>query len=55
MSVFSDRIESYRKENNIKLMKLFDSVGIKYITINGNYDERYEKTKEKVLKLIKEW
>ena len=46
--------DSVRNENNIKLKKLFDSVGIKYITINGNYDERYEKSKEKVLKLIKE-
>ena len=46
--------DSVRNENNIKLKQLFDNIGIKYITINGSYDERYEKSKEKVLKLIKE-
>lgn len=46
--------DKVRNENNIKLKQLFDNIGIKYITINGNYEERYEKSKEKVLKLIKE-
>jgi len=46
--------ENVRYENNKILKQLFDNMGIKYITINGTYEERYEKSKEKVLKLIKE-
>lgn len=46
--------DNVRYENNKILKQLFDDMGIKYITINGTYDERYEKSKERVLKLIKE-
>ena len=43
--------EEIRKSNNIKLKNLFDENNISYISISGNYDERYERSK----KLIKEF
>ncbi len=41
-----------RKENNKKLKKIFDKNNIKYITISGNYNDRYEKSKEEIEKII---
>ncbi len=46
--------ESERYINNKKLKQLFDENNIKYETISGNYQERYEKAKQKVYKLIGE-
>jgi len=43
--------EEIRKSNNIKLKNLFDENNISYISIGGNYDERYERSK----KLIEEF
>lgn len=44
--------DEVRKENNDKLKKILDTNNIKYVSINGNYQERYEKSKEKVKQLI---
>jgi len=44
--------EKVRWEHNKLLKKLFDEVGIKYVTINGDYQKRYVKTKELVDKLM---
>ena len=33
-----------RKENNKKLKKIFDENGIKYVCVNGDYDNRYQKS-----------
>ncbi len=45
--------QSVREENNIKLKKIFDDNGIKYVCINGDYDQRYKKAKTLVCDLIK--
>lgn len=44
--------QSVREENNIKLKKIFDDNNIKYVCISGDYHERYEKSKEKIKKLL---
>lgn len=41
-----------REENNIKLKKIFDDNNIKYVCISGNYHERYEKAKKKIIELL---
>lgn len=41
-----------RKENNDKLKQILDTNGIKYVSINGNYQERYQESKTKIKKLI---
>ena len=46
--------EKIRQENNKILKQLLDDNKINYITINGDYDTRYEKAKEKILQLVKE-
>ena len=45
--------EKIRKKNNKKLKKMFDERKISYITIDGNYQERFNKSKELVDKLFK--
>ena len=45
--------DDIRKENNDKLKKILDTNGIKYVSIKGNYQERYEQSKEKVKQLIR--
>ena len=39
-------------ETNDKLKKILDANGIKYVSIEGTYQERYQKSKEKIKKLI---
>lgn len=41
-----------RKTNNKKLKKIFDDNGIRYVCVNGDYQERYEKCKQKIEQLI---
>ena len=43
-----------RKENNKLLKNLLKKNGISYITISGNYQERYEKSRDSILKLVGE-
>lgn len=45
--------EQVRLENNEKLKKLLRENHIEYQSISGDYDTRYEKSKEKVLTLLK--
>ena len=45
--------DDIRKENNDKLKKILDTNGIKYVSIKGNYQERYAQSKEKVKQLIR--
>lgn len=45
--------QSVREENNLTLKELLKKNGIEYVTIKGNYQERYEQSKEKVLELIR--
>lgn len=40
--------EEQRKKNNELLKKMFDDRGIKYICVNGNYDERFNKARRLV-------
>lgn len=42
-----------REKNNKKLKKIFDDNNIKYEVIKGSYQERYEKSKNLIRKLIK--
>ena len=44
--------QSVREDNTIKLKKIFDENNIKYVCINGDYNTRYEKSKELVENLI---
>jgi len=44
--------QSVREENNLTLKELLKKNGIEYATIKGNYQERYEQSKEKVKQLI---
>lgn len=44
--------DAIRKENNNKLKQILDANGIKYVSIEGTYQERYQKSKEKVKQLI---
>ena len=46
--------QSVREENNKKLKKIFDENNIKYISISGDYDTRFNKAKKLVKELIKE-
>lgn len=45
--------DEVRKENNKILKQILKENRIKYETITGNYEERYEKAKEYVNKLLK--
>ncbi len=45
--------QDVREENNNKLKKIFDDNNIKYVCINGDYHERYEKAKKLINNLIK--
>ena len=45
--------QEVREENNNTLKELLKKNGIEYVTIRGNYQERYEQSKEKVLELIR--
>ena len=44
--------EEVRKQNNDKLKRILDTNGIKYVSIKGTYQERYQESKEKVKQLI---
>lgn len=44
--------EEIRKINNDKLKHILDTNGIKYITIKGDYQERYTRTREKIKQMI---
>ena len=44
--------DEVREKNNKKLKQILDKNGIKYTIIKGNYQERYEQSKEKIKKLI---
>lgn len=46
--------DKVRKENNTKLKELLKKNNIKYISITGNYEERYEKSVKEIKKLIGE-
>ena len=41
-----------REENNKKLKKIFDDNGIKYVCVNGDYDNRYQKSKQLIEDLL---
>ena len=41
-----------REDNNLTLKELLKKNGIEYVTIRGNYQERYEQSKNKVLELV---
>lgn len=45
--------QEVREENNLTLKELLKKNGIEYVTIKGNYQERYEQSKEKVFELIR--
>lgn len=42
-----------REKNNKKLKKIFDDNNIKYVCINGDYNNRYQQSKELIENLIK--
>ena len=44
--------DSVREENNEKLKKILDANHIKYVSIKGTYQDRYEESKRKVKQLI---
>lgn len=44
--------EEVRKQNNEKLKAIFDENNINYICINGTYQERYEKSKKEIEKVL---
>ena len=44
--------EKIRNSNKIILKKLLKKNGISYVTISGNYQERYEKSKKMILDLV---
>lgn len=44
--------EDIRNRNNKILKKLLKKNGISYVTISGNYQERYEKSKKTILDLV---
>lgn len=44
--------DEVRKENNDKLKQILDTNGIKYVSIKGTYQERYEESKGKIKQLI---
>ncbi len=41
-----------RESNNMDLKQLLEKNGIKYITIKGDYQKRYEQARQKVLELV---
>ena len=41
-----------REENNKKLKAIFDENNINYVCINGNYHERYERSKKEIEKVM---
>lgn len=47
-------LDSVRQKNNEILKELLKENGVEFVSISGDYDIRYEKSKEKILKLIKE-
>jgi len=44
--------EEVREENNEKLKKILETNNIKYVSIKGSYQERYEQSKVKIKQLI---
>ena len=46
-------VDANREENSNKIKKLLDKNNINYYCISGNYQQRYEKAKEKINKIIK--
>lgn len=44
--------QNIREENNKKLKKIFDDNNIKYVCINGDYQNRYEESKKLIKSLI---
>lgn len=44
--------DDIRLKNNILLKKMFDDMGVKYEVVNGNYQERFIKSKNLINKLI---
>lgn len=44
--------QSIREENNNTLKQLLDKNNIKYVSISGDYDERYKKSKEAIMRLF---
>lgn len=44
--------EDIRKQNNEEMKKMFSDRGIKFVTISGNYSERFDKARELVDKLF---
>lgn len=46
--------EEVRKTNNKLLKSMFDELGINYISINGNYQERFKKAYELIKELMNE-
>lgn len=45
--------QSIREKNNRILKKMFDEAGVNYITVSGSYEERFEKCKELVKRIMK--
>lgn len=45
--------DDVRKENNKKLKKMFDELGIEYVSIDGDYVQRFDKAKKLVGELVK--
>lgn len=45
--------EETRKQNNEEMKKMFRERGINFVSINGNYEERFNKSREFVDKLFK--
>ena len=45
--------QEVREDNNLTLKELLKKNGIEYVTIRGNYQERYEQSKERVLELLR--
>lgn len=46
--------DSIREKNNQILKQLLKDNNIEFVSISGDYDTRYEKSKEKILSLVKE-
>ena len=45
--------QEVREQNNLDLKALLKKNGIEYVTIRGNYQQRYEQSKEKILELMR--
>ena len=44
--------DEQRSASNAKLKKMFDDYGFKYITVSGNYEERFKKARELVAQVM---